>query len=189
MNKDIKKDSTSFSNKETKSLISSHRGRSGGARLSSLAFSILAFGFIFASGFTASFAQTIYQPNYFTASQPNNNYMANSSAFRQEIARVEINVVRRGKAPLPLTQVPRLEKDDVLKVRLLEEQVNGMKPDQSNWDWTFLVAFINPGRNNEKERLVSEEIQFRKSGWYREYSFAVPYDSQAIFFLYTSTLR
>jgi hypothetical protein len=68
---------------------------------------------------------------------------------------------------------------------MLEEQVNGMKPDQSNWNWTFLVAFINPGLNKEKEKSVSQEIQFRKTGWYREYSFTVPYDSQPVFFLYS----
>ncbi len=113
------------------------------------------------------------------------NYMANSNAFRQEIARVEIMVVRPGKAPLSITQVPRLQKGDVLKVRLLDEMVNGMKPDQTNFDWTFLIAYINPGRNNDAEKTVSEEIQFRKRGWYEEYSFTVPYDSQPIFFLYT----
>ena len=130
-------------------------------------------------------AQYIYQPNNIAQIQPNNNYLANSSTFKQEIARVEINVMRQGSVSLPITQVPRLEQNDVLKVRLSEDAINGVKPDQSNWDWTFLVAFINPGRNNEKEKLVSQEIQFRKTGWYKEYSFNVPYDSQPIFFLYT----
>ncbi len=123
--------------------------------------------------------------SYFSPGQPTNNYLMNSSAFRQEIVRLEINVVRQGKDPLPLIQVPRLEKDDVLKVHLLDEQVNGMKPDQSNWNWTLVVAYINPARNNEKEKSVSEEIQFRKTGWYKEYSFVVPYDCQPIFFLYS----
>src|SRR6478672_10626471 len=138
-------------------------------------------------GFTAAYSQTVYQPNNFIANQPqyNNNYMANSAAFKQEVARMEINVVRAGKDSLPITQVPRLEKNDVLKVRLLEETVNGIRPDQSNFDWTFSVAFINPGRNNDSEQSVSEEIQFRKSGWYKEYSLVVPYDSQPVFFLYT----
>jgi hypothetical protein len=67
---------------------------------------------------------------------------------------------------------------------MLEEDIGGMKPDQSNWEWTFLTAFINPGRNNDSEEAVSQEINFRKTGWYREYSFVVPYDSQPIFFLY-----
>ena len=116
--------------------------------------------------------------------QPQTSYMANSSAFKQEIARLEINVVRAGQAPLPITRVPRLEKNDVLKVRMLDEQVNGIKPDQSNFDWTFLVAYINPGRNSDSEKTVSEEINFRKRGWYKEYSFTVPYDSQPIFFVY-----
>lgn len=116
--------------------------------------------------------------------QPQTNYMANSSAFKQEIARLEINVVRAGQAPLPITKVPRLEKNDILKVRMLDEQVNGIKPDQSNFDWTLLVAYINPGRNSDSANTVSEEINFRKKGWYKEYSFTVPYDSQPIFFIY-----
>lgn len=153
-------------------------------RRSLSAFSFLLFSFIFLSGAATTYSQIAYQPNYFTGNQTNNNYMANSSTFRQEIARLEINVVRQGRAPLSITQVPRLEKGDVLKIRLLDEQVNGVKPDQSNWDWSFLVAFVNPGRNNDKQQSVSEEIQFRKSGWYKQYSFVVPYDSQPIFFLY-----
>lgn len=146
--------------------------------------SFLLFNLILVFSASTVYPQTVYQPNTFTPNQPYTNYMANSGAFNQEIARMEINVVRRGKAPMSITEVPRLDKGDVLKVRLLEEQVNGLKPDQSNFDWTFLVAFINPGRNTDKESSVSEEIQFRKSGWYKEYSFAVPYDSQPIFFLY-----
>jgi len=85
---------------------------------------------------------------------------------------------------MSITQVPRLEKNDVLKVKMLDEAVNGMKPDQSNFDWTFLVAYINPGRNSDSENSVSQEIQFRKTGWYNEYTFTVPYDSQPVFFLY-----
>ncbi len=130
------------------------------------------------------FAQTINPATYFTQNQQSQNYMANSTAFRQEIAKMEINVVREGKLPIPISQVPRLQKGDVLKVKMLDETVNGAKPDQSNWDWTFLVAFINPGRNNDKKEAVSEEIQFRRTGWYKEYSFETPYDSQPIFFLY-----
>ncbi|NJM52195.1 MAG: hypothetical protein HC846_01665 [Blastocatellia bacterium] len=97
---------------------------------------------------------------------------------------MEITVTKAGKEPLPITQVPRLEKDDVLKVRLLEEPVNSLKPDQSNFDWTFIIAFVNPGRSNDSDKTVSEEINFRKKGWYKEHSFVVPYDSQPIFFLY-----
>lgn len=132
-----------------------------------------------------AFSQTQYQPYNFTANQPYNNYMANSSAFKQEVARVEINVVRNGRETLSITDVPRLQKDDVLKIHLLDEVVNGIKPDQSNFDWTFLVAFINPGRNTDSAQSVSEEIQFKKTGWYKDYSIVVPYDSQPIFFLYT----
>lgn len=140
--------------------------------------------FIFVFGSLTIFSQTYGLPNYYSPSQPSRNFMANSTAFKQEIARMEINVVRGGRQPMPITQVPRLHKGDVLKVRMLEEDIGGMKPDQSNWDWTFLAAFINPGRNNETGEAVSQEIQFRKTGWYREYSLTVPYDSQPIFFLY-----
>lgn len=121
--------------------------------------------------------------SYTSGNQQSKNYLSNSVAFRQEIARMEMNVVRGGKF-LPITQVPRVEKDDVIKVRMLDEAVGGIKPDQSNWDWTFLVAFVNPNRNNDKQKSVSEEIRFRKTGWYKEYSFQVPYDSQPVFFLY-----
>lgn len=152
--------------------------------LHKIKFSIAVQCFIFVFGSLNLFSQNYYQPNYFSQNQPNRNYMANSTAFKQEIARMEINVVRAGKQPMPITQVPRLQKGDVLKVRMLEEDVGGMKPDQSNWDWTFLAAFINPGRNNEAEEAVSQEINFRKTGWYREYALTVPYDSQPIFFLY-----
>jgi len=140
--------------------------------------------FILIWGLTNTFSQGYNQPNYFTQNQPNRNYMANSTAFKQEIARMEINVVRGGRQPMPITQVPRLQKNDVLKVRMLEEEIGGLKPDQSNWDWTFLATFVNPGRNNNQEDAVSREINFRKTGWYREYSFTVPFDSQPIFFLY-----
>lgn len=115
--------------------------------------------------------------------------MQRSAAFRQEIMRMEITVTRAGKSPISITNVPRVAKDDVIKLRLLDEPVNGIKPDHSYWDWTLLVAFVNPSRRqtdgkDEKQKSVSEEIRFKKSGWYREYSFAVPYDSQPVFFLY-----
>lgn len=159
-----------------------------------------------------------FQQQYF-APQQNQNYMRNSSAFRQEIARFEMTVYREGKQPLPLSQVPRVQQGDMIKVRLLDEAVNGVKLDQSLYNWTMLLAFINPNRkiseksgsnnssnlnsklnaysnsfvdNNsnkiskspDKESSVSQEVVFRKTGWYKEYSFTVPYDSQPIFFLY-----
>lgn len=141
---------------------------------------LLLLGVILVSNYSAVFAQDFTQPyNY-----QNTNYMSNSTAFKQEIARLEINVARQGKGQMPISQVPRLQKDDVLKVRLLEEAVNGIKPDQSNWQWTLLIAYVNPALNGNSERAVSEEIQFKKTGWYKEYSFVVPYDNQPIFFLY-----
>lgn len=162
-----------------------------------------------------------YNQQYFTQNQ-NQNFMRNSTAFRQEIARFEINVHREGFAPLPISQVPRVEKGDIIKVRLLDEAVNGIKLDQSLYDWTMLVVFINPNRkfsdedfdnieqisieNNKninsysaentlasskkstltdgKMGSVTEEINFRRKGWYKEHSFIVPYDSQPVFFLY-----
>lgn len=141
----------------------------------------------FLFGLSSLHAQYVYQPNSYAPGQPNTNYMANSTAFRQEIAKVEINVVRDGKAKLPITQVPRLQKDDVVVVRLLDEAVNGVKPDKSNWDWTFVAVFLNPGANTDKEKAVSEEIQFKRQGWYREHSFVVPFDSQPMFFLYSKS--
>ena len=102
---------------------------------------------------------------------------------------MEINVAR-GERVLPITQVPRVQKGDVIKMHLLDEAAGGIKPSESYWNWTFLVAFVNPNRkgtdkNKDGEQSsVSEEIQFRKGGWYKEYSFIVPYDSQPVFFLY-----
>ena len=143
------------------------------------------------------FAQQFNQPQYYAPQQQNRN-MVTSNVFRQEIARFQITVTREGKEPLPITQVPRVQQGDILKVKLLDEAINGIKLDQSQWDWTFLITFINPSRrlsdtsdrkafdglSGDKTGTVSEEIQFRKKGWYKEYSFTVPYDSQPVFFLY-----
>lgn len=148
--------------------------------VSSNACFLLLLSIIFAVSFSRVSAQEFSQPYNYQYS----NYMSNSTAFKQEIARLEINVVREGKGQMPISQVPRLEKDDILKVRLLDEAVNGIKPDKSNWQWTLLVAYVNPALNGDSERSVSEEIQFKKTGWYKEYTFVVPYDNQPIFFLY-----
>ena len=106
------------------------------------------------------------------------------SAFRQEIARLEITVEREGHIPLPMTMVPRVGRGDLIRVRMLEEPINGIKPDQSFWNWTLVVAFVNPSRNKRNEDSVSREIHFKRDGWYREHLFRVPYDSQPVFFLY-----
>lgn len=124
--------------------------------------------------------QSIYSQQYQTSSP----YVSQSSIFRQEIARLEITVQRAGKQALSLTQVPRVQAGDVLKVRMLDEPVGGIKPDQSQWDWTLLIAYINPNRNDDKEKSVSQEIKFKEKGWYKEYFFTVPYDSQPVVFLY-----
>ena len=121
--------------------------------------------------------------SYYAA--PPQNGFSNSKVFRQEIARFEVTVSRDGKPALPLTQVPRVEEGDILRVKLLEEAVGGTKPDQSNFDWTMVVTFINPNRNDNDPRSVTEEIRFRDKGWYKEHVFRVPYDSQPIIFLYT----
>ena len=71
----------------------------------SLNLSVLLLGLIFGSGLTTSYSQVMNQPYYFAGNQPNNNYMANSTAFRQEIARMEINAVRLGRDPLPITDI------------------------------------------------------------------------------------
>jgi hypothetical protein len=171
-----------------------------GRKLMKTSFLILllfVFGIIFAPqiGAQQSFQQSSYNP------QPNTNYLRSSQAFRHEIARFEITVHREGRLPLSLSQVPRVEKGDLIKVRLLDEAINGIKLDQSLYNWTLLVAFINPnrkfsasgqgpvvsgqkGENRSAQSSVSEEIDFRKKGWYREHSFTVPYDSQPVFFLY-----
>lgn len=111
------------------------------------------------------FAQQMIQPQYSAQMQPNNNnYLRNSTAFRQEIARFEITVNREGKQPLSLSQVPRVQKDDVIKVKLLEEAVNGIKLDQSLYNWTMLVAFINPNRkisNGGTAGVGSKELGVR----------------------------
>jgi hypothetical protein len=115
---------------------------------------------------------------------PPTPYASKSSIFRQEIARLEITVQRAGKQAISLTQVPRVQKGDILKVKMLDEPVGGIRPSDSMWDWTLLIAYINPNRNDDKQKSVSEEIRFKEKGWYREYFFTVPYDSQPVVFLY-----
>ena len=166
---------------------------------------------VFWGGIEFACAQQNFTPQIsarFSSGQSSSgNYLKNSAAFRQEIMRMEINVVR-GARVLPITQVPRVRKGDIIRMHLLDEAAGGIKPSESLWNWTFLVAFINPNRksttgggkdginpsggnghtpaNNigDQSGTVSEEIQFRRSGWYKEYSFVVPYDSQPVFFLY-----
>ncbi|MEZ5345231.1 MAG: hypothetical protein R2681_06695 [Pyrinomonadaceae bacterium] len=125
------------------------------------------------------FSQT-YQPYYQGMPQ-------GERAFQQEIARLEITVERAGEIPLPITLVPRVEKDDLLRVKLLDEPINGILPNESLWDWTLLVAFINSSRNEAELESVSREVNFKRDGWYREHVFKVPYDSQPVFFLYPKT--
>lgn len=127
----------------------------------------------------AAFSQVYGQPQYQVPAQNNYN---DQSGVKQEIARIEIKVVRDGQM-LPISQVPRIKKGDILKVRLLDEPVGGVKLDQTAWDWTLVVAYANPIVNKQKEETVTAEVQFRKQGWYKEYSFVVPFDSQPVFFL------
>lgn len=126
---------------------------------------------------------SIYSQPY-QSTYPTTPYISKSSIFRQEIARLEITVQRAGKQAIPLTQVPRVQAGDILKVRMLEEPVGGIRPDESMWDWTLLIAYINPNRNDDKQKSVSQEIRFKQTGWYKEYFFKVPYDSQPVVFLY-----
>lgn len=129
----------------------------------------------------------LLQSNQAFAQYAQNGYPNNFSrrnAFQQEIARLEITVERAGETPLPMSLVPRVQANDVLKIRMLDEPINGIRPDESFWDWTLVVAFINPSRNENEEESVSREINFKRDGWYREHSFKVPYDSQPVFFLY-----
>ena len=106
------------------------------------------------------------------------------SAFQQEIARLQITVERVGQTPLPISLVPRVQKSDLLRVQMLDEPINGIRPEESFWDWTLVVAFVNPSRNEIEEESVSREVYFKRDGWYREHLFKVPYDSQPVFFLY-----
>ncbi len=137
--------------------------------------------------FIPGLAQTYPQQQpYYNQQNPNgqdDNYSA-KSPFKVEVGRLEASVYRPGQEPLPLSQVPRLNQGDVLKVKIANEAVNGIMPHQSNWDWTLLVAFINPSRNNATEETVSEEIRLRDKGWYNDNFFTVPYDSQPMIFLY-----
>jgi hypothetical protein len=127
--------------------------------------------------------QPYYNQQYDPYGQQDDNYSA-KSPFKVEIGRLEASVYRPGEEPLPLSQVTRLNQGDVLKVKIANEAVNGIMPHQSNWDWTLLVAFINPSRNNASEETVSEEVRLREKGWYNDNFFTVPYDSQPMIFLY-----
>ncbi len=137
--------------------------------------SFIVFG-ILALSPVSLFAQS-YQSGY-----PSNYIRRN--AFQQEIARLEITVERKGSMPLPISLVPRVQRNDLLRVKMLDEPINGIRPEESFWDWTFVVAFVNPSRNEVEEESVSREIRFKRDGWYREHLFKVPYDSQPVFFLY-----
>lgn len=127
------------------------------------------------------FSQVYGQPYPATTNNVQSSY-SDQSTVKQEIARLEIKVVRGGET-LPISLVPRVKKGDVLKVRLLDEPIGGVKIDQTAWDWTLVVAYANPLVNKQKEETVAAEVQFRKTGWYKEYSFIVPFDSQPVFFL------
>ena len=48
---------------------------------------------------------------------------------------------------LPITMVSRLQNGDIIRVRMLEQPINGDHLNKNLWDWTFVVAFINPGKN------------------------------------------
>ena len=126
-------------------------------------------------------ASPILAQNYQSSYQ---NGFRGKRAFQQEIARLEITVERKGLTPLPISLVPRVQKDDLLRVKMLDEPINGIRPEESFWDWTLVVAFVNPSRNEVEQESVSREIRFKRDGWYREHLFKAPYDSQPVFFLY-----
>ncbi len=81
-------------------------------RYSSIVFSLLLFIFIFFTGGFAGYSQLRFQPGDFAAQPPPppQNYIANSTAFKQEIARMEINVARGDNALMPLTEVQASER-------------------------------------------------------------------------------
>ena len=74
---------------------------------------LLSFLLIFFSVSAAYAQQQLQTPQFQSPSAP---YISRSSVFRQEIARLEITVQRDGKPALSLTQVPRVQAGDVLKV-------------------------------------------------------------------------
>ncbi len=121
------------------------------------------------------------QGGYRTPNSPRNSQM---KTFRQEIARISITIEREGHLPLPISLLPRIQKDDILRIQLVDEPINGIRPHESLWDWTLVVAFVNPSVNNERHSSLSKEIRFKKDGWYKEHVIIVPIDSQPIFFLY-----
>lgn len=146
--------------------------------------------FLFLFNCTIAFSQQPYPnqaPVYPVYNPSGENNLSNYSAdnpFKTEVARIEAFVHRPGKETLPLMDVPRLNQGDTLRVKVINEAVNGIRPDQSNWDWTIMVAFINPSRNQDAERTLSEEIRLKEKGWYKDHFFTVPYDSQPIIFFY-----
>ena len=103
-------------------------------------------------------AQT-YRPGY------TNGRPQGKRAFQQEIARLYITVERAGEIPLPISLVPRVQKDDLIRVKRLDEPINGIRPNESFWNWTLVVAFVNPSRNEVEEESVSREINFKAEGW------------------------
>ena len=128
--------------------------------------------------FLLAFGNQAFSQNY----RPGN--LAGRKAFTREIARLEILVDRKGEESLPMNLVPRVQAEDVIRIRMLDEPINGIRPSESHWDWTLTVAFVNPSRNEVEQESVSREIYFKRDGWYREHLVKVPYDSQPVFFLY-----
>ena len=139
----------------------------------------LAFVLIIALAYTV-FASSTFAQTY----NRYQNGSSNQNTFRQEIARLDITVERSGSVPLPIKMVPRTQRGDIIRVRMLDQPVNGIRPDKSLWDWTIVIAFVNPSRNEKSSEAVSREVNFQREGWYREHAFKVPFDSQPIFFLY-----
>lgn len=117
--------------------------------------------------------QPIYNQQYDPYGQQQDENYSAKSPFKLEIAKLEATVYRPGEEPIPLSQIPRLNQGDVLKVKISNEPVNGIMPHQSNWDWTLAVAFINPSRNNASEETLSQEIRLREKGWYNDSFFTV----------------
>src|SRR4051812_43513028 len=73
--------------------------------------------FVFQTAVTAQYPSQPYQQGQQQGPQSSTPNLNNPATPKQEIARFEIKVERGGKTSLPITQVPRLEKDDVIKVR------------------------------------------------------------------------
>ena len=105
-----------------------------------------------------------------------------SRAFGHEIARLAVTVDRLGsklRCPFHLSQ---LKTGDILRVRMIDQSINGISSSRSFWDWTLVFAYVNPNRNISRKDSVSREINFRRHGWAPALSRCLMTADQCFFF-------